>query len=57
MFKDFYFQGDDSQECMDRWNQACRELESIGDSCDSPVEFFEKAKVNFVSHGFIRVAK
>jgi hypothetical protein len=57
MFKDFYFEGDDSPECMEKWRQACMELEDIGDSCEAPVEFFEKAKRNFVSHGFIRVAK
>lgn len=57
MMKDFYFQGDDSPECMEKWIQACRELDDIGDSCESPVEFFEKAKANFTAHGFIRVAK
>lgn len=57
MMKDFYFEGDDSPECMEKWDQACRELNDIGDSCQSAVEFFEKAKANFASYGFIRVAK
>lgn len=52
-----WFSGEDSEIAQNKWADAKRELERIGDSCSNSNEFFLKAVAHFESCGFTRIQK
>jgi hypothetical protein len=56
-FKDFYFQIDTSDDSDIKWDEACKELDKVGDSCKDGKEFFEKVIEHFASYGFVHIEK
>lgn len=52
-----WFMAEDDDETNEKWREALRGLNAVGDSCTTPEEFYEKAIAHFEAVGFARVAK
>ena len=52
-----WFMGNDDEETNEKWREAHRGLNAVGDSCTTPDEFYSKALEHFKSFGFIHVPK
>lgn len=55
--KNFSFQIEEADDNDKKWEEACNNLEEVGDSCSSAPEFFEKAVEHFAKYGFERIAR
>jgi len=55
--KRFYFEGEDSPEAEEKFNQTCLALTPIGDSAIDAKDFYSKAIELFEKNGFSRIAK
>ena len=55
--RQIWFMGEDNDETSQKWRDACRGLNEVGDKCTEPVEFFEAAIKHFEKFGFVHVAE
>ena len=52
-----WFMAEDNSEVNEKWHNALRGLNTIGDSCSTSDEFYVKAIEYFELHGFVHVVK
>lgn len=52
-----WFMGNDDEETNNKWIQAQKEVENLGESSKDPMEFQEKVIEHFRKCGFIRIKK
>lgn len=52
-----WFSGEDSDIAENKWVDAKRALEILGDTCTNSNEFYNKAVANFESYGFTQIQK
>jgi len=52
-----WFMGEDDEATNEKWREAHRGLNAVGDACATPDEFYTKALEHFKSFGFIHVPK
>ena len=55
--RQIWFSAEDNKETEQKWCDAYKTLDIVGDACTEPQEFYEKAIAHYNSYGFTRIAK